>query len=321
MQNSKLTGKVVVVTGASSGLGRAAALEFARRKARVVIAGRRTETLEDTARLCRETGADVVAVVVDVTKEADVAELARRAEETTGNIDVWVNNAGVTVFGSLASTPIEDHRRVLETNLWGAVYGARAVLPVFLRQGHGVLINVGSILSKVGQPFVPSYVISKFALRGLSEALRAELADQSRIHVCTLLPYAIDTPHFQVGANLIGRKPYAMPPMQSPEHVARELVSLAERPRRELHVPRIAALGLGLHALFPRVVEHVIHESLGRWHFGAQQELDARGNLWTPSKDPPSAHGKRPAQLGLASLVGWVCGHYGARGLRALAGV
>lgn len=321
MHDSKLAGKVVVVTGASSGLGRAAALELARRKARVVVASRRAETLEDTANKCREAGADVLAVVADVTKETDVAGLVDRALELTGGIDVWVNNAGVTAFGSLAGTPIEDHRRVVETNLWGAVYCARAVVPVFRRQGHGVLINVGSILSKVGQPFVPSYVISKFALRGLTEALRAELADQSNIHVCTLLPYAIDTPHFQVGANLVGRKPYAMPPMQSPEHVARQLANLAERPRRELHVPRVAALGLGLHALFPRLVEHVIHEALGRWHFGAAQELDAQGNLWTPSREPPHVHGRRPAQLGLASLVGWLCGHYGARGLRALAGL
>lgn len=321
MRDSKLAGKVVVVTGASSGLGRAAALELARRKARVVLAARRAETLENTANKCREAGADVRAVVADVTKEADIASLVDRALELTGGIDVWVNNAGVTAFGSLASTPIEDHRRVVETNLWGAVYGARAVVPIFRRQGQGVLINVGSILSKVGQPFVPSYVISKFALRGLSEALRAELADQPNIHVCTLLPYAIDTPHFQVGANLVGRKPYAMPPMQSPEHVARQLASLAERPRRELHVPRVAALGLGLHALFPRAVEHVIHEALSRWHFGAMQEIDARGNLWTPPNEPPHAHGRRPAQLGFASLVGWVFGHYGARGLRALAGL
>jgi short-subunit dehydrogenase len=321
MADSKLAGKVVVVTGASSGLGRAAALELARRKARVVVAARRAETLEDTANQCRQAGAEVRAIVADVTKESDVAALVGSAQELTGGIDVWVNNAGVTAFGSLASTPIEDHRRVLETNLWGAVYCARAVVPIFRRQGHGVLINVGSILSKVGQPFVPSYVISKFALRGLTEALRAELADQPNIHVCTLLPYAIDTPHFQVGANLVGRKPYAMPPMQSPEHVARELSNLAERPRRELHVPRVAALGLALHALFPRAVEHVIHDALSRWHFGAPQELDPQGNLWSPSKEPPNTHGRRPAQLRLPALIGWVFGHYGARGLRALAGL
>jgi NAD(P)-dependent dehydrogenase (short-subunit alcohol dehydrogenase family) len=317
---AQLSGKVVVITGASSGLGRAAALEFARKGARVVLASRQADTLEDTARLCRAAGAETTAVVTDVTREEDVAQLLESAQQLTGGIDVWVNNAGVTAFGTLENIPIEDHRRVLEINLWGAVHCARAVVPVFRRQGHGVMINVGSILSKVGQPFVPSYVISKFALRGLTEALRAELADQPHIHVCTLLPYAIDTPHFQVGANLVGRKPYSMPPVQSPEHVARQLVALAERPRRELHVPRIAALGLGLHALFPRLVESIIHDSLSRWHLGAGQERDAQGNLWSPSLEPPSVHGERKPRLSLPSLIGWVLGHYSARGLRALTG-
>jgi NAD(P)-dependent dehydrogenase (short-subunit alcohol dehydrogenase family) len=117
MQTSALLGKVVVVTGASSGLGRAAALELARRGARVVIAARSVGKLEDTRRACREAGGDVLSVVADVTNEADVGRLASRACELTGDIDVWVNNAGVTAFGTLGSIPMEDHRRVLETNL------------------------------------------------------------------------------------------------------------------------------------------------------------------------------------------------------------
>jgi NAD(P)-dependent dehydrogenase (short-subunit alcohol dehydrogenase family) len=132
---------------------------------------------------CVEPEADVshrrVGAAVRATNEADVARLVSQARELTGEIDVWINNAGVTAFGTLESIPIEDHRRVLETNLWGAVYCARAVVPIFRHQARGVMINIGSILSKVGQPFVPSYVISKFALRGLSEALRAELAGRA----------------------------------------------------------------------------------------------------------------------------------------------
>jgi short-subunit dehydrogenase len=321
MQESRspLAGQVVVVTGASSGLGRAAALELAKVGARVVVAGRRAESIEDTAAACRNAGGEAVAVVADVTDEAQVADLARRALEVNGQVAVWVNNAGVTAFGSLEGSPLVDHRRVVETNLWGAVHGARAIIPVFRRQGRGVLINVGSILSKVGQPFVPSYVISKFALHGLSEALRAELADAPGVKVCTLLPYAIDTPHFQTGANFVGREAHAMPPVQSPEKVARALVDLAERPRRELHVPRVAALGLALHSVFPELVERVIHDTLSRWHFGAPQRLNPAGNLWQPSTEPAAAHGTRGPRVGLSGLVGWVVGHYAARGLRALA--
>jgi short-subunit dehydrogenase len=318
-RRSPLSGKVIVVTGASGGLGRAAALELARRGARLVLGARRADAIEETAALCRAEGAEAVAVVADVTQEVDVVGLAHRALALSGKIDVWVNNAGVTSFGMLESTPLTEHRRVLETNLWGAVHGARAVLPSFRRQGFGVLINVGSILGKVGQPFVPSYVISKFALRGLSEALRGELADQPAIHVCTLLPYAIDTQHFQAGANFVGRKPYAMPPVQSPEKVARALADLAERPRRELHVPRVATLGLALHLLFPRLVERVIFDSLKEWHFGEAQKLDAAGNLWQPSADAAAVHGQRAPRVSLGGLVAWLFGYYGAKGLRAMA--
>jgi short-subunit dehydrogenase len=309
---------VIVVTGASSGIGRAAAVELARRGARLVLAARRQEALEETARACRAAGAEAHVVATDVTDEGAVHQLALRALELSGTIDAWVNNAGVTSFGSLEESPLDDLRRVVETNLWGSVYGARAAVPVFRRQGRGVLINVGSILSKVGQPFVPSYVISKFALRGLSEALRAELAAEPHIHVCTLLPYAVDTPHFQVSANVIGRKPFAMPPVQQPEKVAVALADLIERPRRERHVPRGAALALMLHSLLPTLVEHVIHEALSAWHFGAAQKEDARGNLWRAGADRPAIHGRRRPLLSLPELLGWLAGHYAALGLRRL---
>lgn len=315
-----LLGQTVVVTGATSGLGRAAALELSRRGVRVVLAARRAQALEEVADACRRAGGtDALPVPTDVTDPVAVNELAQRAVRLSGTIDCWVNNAGVTSFGSLEGTPLDVLQRVVDVNLWGSVHGARAVLPIFERQGHGVLVNVGSILSKVGQPFVPAYVISKFALHGLSEALRAQVASKPGISVCTLLPYAIDTPHFQAGANFIGRMPFAMPPVQSPEHVARALVELIEHPRRELHVPRVAWLGLALHALVPSLVERVIHDALKRWHLGPAQLAEPQGNLWQPSPDVPAVHGDRPAQLDLASLVAWVVGHYAGVGLRYLA--
>jgi len=314
-----LSENVIIVTGASSGLGRAAAVELGRRGARLVLAARRAEALESSAELCRQAGAEAVTVRADVTNESDVRRIVDTALETWGRVDALVNNAGVTAFGSLEESPIADIRRVLETNLWGAIHAARAVLPVFRRQRHGVIVNVGSILSKLGQPFVPSYVISKFALHGLSEALRAEVAGEPGIQVCTLLPYAIDTPHFQGGANLVGRQAHAMPPVQSPEKVARALADLIERPRRELHVPRAAAIGLALHALFPEPTERLIHDALARFHFGARSQIDPQGNLWRPSPERGAIHGERRPLVGLPQVVGWLLGHYAARGVRALA--
>jgi NAD(P)-dependent dehydrogenase (short-subunit alcohol dehydrogenase family) len=304
---SRLRNQVVVVTGASSGLGRAAAVQFAERGARLVLAARRQDALEDTARRCRHEGAEALVIVTDVTIEGDVRALVDATLAHFGRIDVWVNNAGVTLFAPLEEAPFEEHRRVVETNLFGPMHAARAVVPVFRRQRRGTMINVGSILGKVGQPFVPSYVISKFALRGLTEALRAELADQPDIHVCSLLPYAMDTPHFESGANRVGRAAHPMPPIQSPEKVARVLVAMAEHPVRERHVPGVAVLGLAWHWLMPRTVERLILDMLRNWHFDRAREPATEGNLYVPDpSDPQHAHGTRRARVATPTLFAWV---------------
>lgn len=303
---SLLAGKVVVMTGASSGIGRAAAVQFAARGCRVALAARREPDLQITADLCRAAGGEALVVATDVTREADVQHLALTVMAAWRRIDVWVNNAGVTLFGLLSEAPFEEHRRVIEVNLFGAMLGARAAIPIFREQGHGVLLNVGSILSKVGQPFVPSYVISKYALRGLSDALRAEVAELPGVHVCTLLPYAVDTPHFQSAANVVGRAARALPPVQTPEKVARALVHLAARPRRERHVPKIMVAGLALHALFPRTTERLLLRALQRWHFDARPQRASTGNLHQPAEERAGkVHGQRGAQVGTARFAAW----------------
>lgn len=306
---SDLRGAVVVMTGASSGLGRAAAIEFAARGSWLVLAARRVDALEETARLCRNAGGGATVVPTDVTREDDVARLADAALAVSGRIDVWVNNAGVTLFARLDEGPFADHRRVIETNLYGPMYAARAVLPIFRRQRRGVMINVGSILSKVAQPYVPAYVISKFALRGLSQALRVDLADESDVHVCSLFPYAMNTPHFESGGSWMGRRAHVMAPDQSVEKVARALVELAERPRAEVHVPAIALLGIALHTVLPAPVERLILHTLRRWHFDERPEpLPRAGNLEEPEPGRGEIHGHRPPQVGTVGLVVWVAG-------------
>ena len=179
---------VVVVTSASSGIGRATGLGFAERGARVVLAARRGDALEELARRCRAAGGQALAVPTDVTDEAAVAELAHRAVERFGRIDIWVNNAGTYLLGSLEATPPEAFRQVLETNFFGYVHGARAVLPRFREQGQGVLINNASAYSPLRRTWLTAYVSSKFAVRGLSEALRQELGDLPDLHVCPGVP-------------------------------------------------------------------------------------------------------------------------------------
>jgi NAD(P)-dependent dehydrogenase (short-subunit alcohol dehydrogenase family) len=302
--------RVVVVTGASSGLGRAIAIEFARRGCALVLGARRIDALDETARQCRAAGGDAIAVATDVTREQEVVALAAAALAAWGRIDVWVNNAGVTLYALLEDAPFEQHQRVIETNLLGPMLGARAVVPVFRRQHRGVLINIGSVLSKIGQAFVPSYSISKFGLHGLSEALRVELADEPDIHVCTVFPYAIDTPHFEAAANRIGRVPRALPPMISPERVARSVAQLADHPRNRIYVPRMIVLGLALHALLPRTLERLLLDALRTWHLSDQPELVTTGNLFAPGPTPATTHGHRPPLLGAGRLLGWLAGRF-----------
>ena len=311
----KLRDSVVVVTGASSGLGRATALELASRGASLVLAARRSDALEDTARQCRSAGGYATVIETDVSVEAEVEQLVKRTLDELGFIDVWINNAAVTLFAPLEQAPFEDHKRVIETNLFGAMYSARAVLPVFRRQRRGVMINVGSVLSEVGHAFVPSYVISKFGLHGLSEALRVEVADEPDIHVCTVLPFTIDTPHFEHAANHIQRAPYALPPMQSPEKVARAIAGVCERPRRMRFVPRVAPLGLAVHALLPRTSERVLLDALRTFHITEEPQTTGEGNLFEPPEQPARTHGDRPPVIGTGRFALWIAAQYARAGL------
>jgi NAD(P)-dependent dehydrogenase (short-subunit alcohol dehydrogenase family) len=307
---AKLRDSVVVITGASSGLGRATAVELARRGASLVLAARRNEALEDTARQCRNAGGSAIVVETDVTSEIEVHQLAERAVEAYGRIDVWINNAGVTIFAPLESATFAEHQRVIETNLFGAMYGARAAIPIFRRQKRGVLINVGSVLSEVGHAYVPSYVISKFGVHGLTEALRVELADEPDIHACTIFPYTIDTPHFEVAANSIARAPRALPPMQSPEKVARAIAGLCERPRRVRFVPRSLVLGLALHAVLPRASERLLLDALRKFHISEQPQQVSDGNLFAPSGEPATVHGDRPPMIAGPLFAAWAAGRF-----------
>lgn len=252
MKRRSLQNATVVLTGASSGIGRAAAYEFARRGANLVLGARRMEVLRQVADECAELGAQAIAVRTDVTNSEEVDRLADKAAEHFGErIDVWVNNAGVGVVGNFAEVPAELHDQVVRTNLLGTMHGAHAALPYFQRQKLGVLINVNSLGGFVPAPYAAAYSASKFGLRGFSAALRAELHRWPRIHVCDVFPAFIDTPGLRHAGNYTGHKIRPLPPVYQPEKVAAAIVSLAQRPRSSVTVGASATIARLLYFLLP----------------------------------------------------------------------
>jgi short-subunit dehydrogenase len=242
-----LSQSAVVITGASSGIGHAAALAFARRGSRLALAARAPGPLEQVARDCEAHGAEVMWQSLDVRDEERVAAFARRTAERFGRLDVWVNGAGVIAYGRFEQVPTEVFRAVVEINLFGQVHGARAALEQFRRQGSGVLINMASVWGRVTAPDVSAYVASKFAVRAFSECLRQELRDVPGIDVATMLPQAVDTPIFDRAANFAGRSARPMPPVIDPQTVATGIVRCAESPKREITYSR-AGRGIELAA-------------------------------------------------------------------------
>jgi NAD(P)-dependent dehydrogenase (short-subunit alcohol dehydrogenase family) len=296
---------VTVITGASSGIGRATALAFAKKGGTVVVAARRETALEELALDCEAAGGHALAVPVDVTDTEAVEVLARRAIETFGRVDAWVNNAAVTLFGRFEETPIGDFRRVIETNLLGYVHGARAILPWFREQGNGILINVSSGVGKMPQPFASAYVISKYGIVALSDCLRQELWDVPGIHVVTVLPAAIDTPLFQQGANYMGRAAKPMGPIYDPEKVAQAIVSAALAPRREVVVGGNIRAAIVAQRIVPELFDRWAARLVEKKHFQERAIPPTSGNLFEPMPEYASVRGgwQRPSR---ESPLPWV---------------
>jgi short-subunit dehydrogenase len=283
---------VVVITGASSGIGRATARAFARERARLVLASRDEAELATIAQQCRTAPTDAFALATDVTDYPSVEALAEFAVNSFGRIDVWVNCAGVLLLGPFEEIPLASFKRVIETNLYGYVHGAHASLAQFrMQDDSGTLINVGSVLGVVGEPQASAYVASKFAIRGFTASLREELRATPGIKVCAVLPSAMDTPIYRHAGNYAGQRARSIFPPYDPHRVATAIVRLSKHPRAEIIVGNFGRLLTWAYRVAPVTTERLVGRFAPRLQFQTTAAAPDDGNLFTATPGPDTVSG------------------------------
>jgi short-subunit dehydrogenase len=309
---------VVVITGASSGIGRAAALRLARRGSSLALCARSPGPLEEIAAECEAAGAATLYRPLDVAKEEEVESFAAATVERFGRIDVWVNNAGVMAYGAFADIPSDVFRQIIETNLMGQVHGARAALKRFHAQHSGALINLSSVWGRVSSPQVSPYIVSKNAVRAFSECLSGELASEPDIHVTTMVPQAVDTPIFEHAGNYLGRQVRPIPPILDVEELARGIEACAESPKREVNYGQAGRALEFLYAVAPNLYRRLAHRAFVLGTLGDAAAAPSPGNVLA-STGPHSSDGRwqrrRPVlrRALLAATLGAVTGLAGAK--------
>lgn len=282
----KLRDQVIVIAGASSGIGLVTARMAAKRGAKLVLAARSTAELEQLAHEIRSQGGQAVPVTADVSREDDVRRLADAALRHFGTFDTWVNNAGVTVFGRLEEIAREDHRRLFDINFWGIVHGSLTAVRHLRRHG-GALVNLGSVASDIALPLEAMYAASKHAVKGFTDGLRLELEkDGAPVSVSLVKPTAIATPFPHHGRNYFADEPTLPAPVYAPDLVAKAILHCAEHPERDVYVGGAAKAMSATADHAPRFMDRVNEAVMfGQQHTGWPPSGDRRGNLDRPSHD------------------------------------
>lgn len=244
--------QVMVITGASSGIGLCTALLAAEKGAGVVLAARSGDTLEAVVKQLTEAGHEAIAVPTDVGDREQLQNLAAAAIQRFGRIDTWVNDAGVAIYGKLDQVSESDSRRLFDTNFWGVVNGSLVALP-YLRESGGALINIGSEVSDAVVPFQGMYSASKHAVKGFTDALRVEVEqlDEAPVSITLIQPTAVNTPYPQHARNYMAQEPKLPSPMIDPHRVAEAILEAATEGGRDVTVGAMAKLDTTVSKLLP----------------------------------------------------------------------
>ena len=311
--------EVVVITGASAGVGRATAQAFGRRGARVGLLARGRDGLEGARAEVEAAGAKALVLPTDVSDAQAVEAAAGEVEERFGPIDVWVNNAMVSVFSPVKEMTAEEFRRVTEVTYLGTVYGTLAALKRMLPRNRGSIVQVGSALAYRGIPLQSAYCGSKHAIQGFTESLRSELIhDRSDVQLTMVQMPALNTPQFGWVRSRLPRKPQPVPPIFQPEVAAEAIVWAAQHRRNELWVGWPAVKAIWGNKFIPRELDYY----LARTGYDSQQtdepvDQDRKDNLWEPLPGDHGAHGSFDNRAHRRSYQWWANTH---RGGLALAG-
>jgi short-subunit dehydrogenase len=288
-----LAQQVMVITGASTGIGRETALMAAGRGARLVIAARGERALHEVAERIRASGAEVLVVPTDVADAVQVEHLARAAVERFGRIDTWVNNAGVGALGTVEQLTPAEFERIVQVDLLGPIYGSRAAIPHMKRAGGGTIINVGSGYSDRAVPLMSAYCAAKAGLRGFTDALRMELMRETggAIAVTLILPSAVNTPFFDHARSKTGHRPKPVSTVYEPSVVAEAILFAAEHPRRDVYAGGGSKLLSVMERISPSLLDWymVRNGKLFDEQQGGQPADGGQDNLFEPARDEHSA--------------------------------
>lgn len=319
IQLKKIQDQVMVITGASSGIGLVTAKRAAAAGAKVVLSSRNERDLKAVAEEIREAGGRAVFEVADVSSQREVEWIAQTALREFGRIDTWVNNAGVTMYGKIMETPLEDMRRLFDVIYWGVVHGSRTAVPHLRREG-GALINIASVLAERSVPLQGTYSAAKHAVKAFTDTLRMELESEGTpISVTLIKPASIDTPLFDKAKSLLGMEPQPIPPVYAPEIVARTILDCAQKPVRDVEIGGMAKAMSMLETVSPRLTDRALERTgftqqttdrpLGGRNDNLYRHMDhdggERGHNWqgdVKEKSPYTRAAMRPRTTALAAL-------------------
>jgi len=319
----KHTCEVVVITGASAGVGRAVTREFARHGARIALLARGTDGLNAARREVEELGSEALAIPTDVADADQVESAAARIEAEFGYIDIWINNAMTSVFSPIKEMTSEDFRRVTEVTYLGYVHGTLAALKRMLPRDRGVIVQVGSALAYRGIPLQAAYCAAKHAVQGFCDSLWCELLhDNSNVKVTMVQMPALNTPQFGWVKSRLPRKAQPVPPIFQPEIAAEAIYFAAHNPRREFYVGMPTAGAIIANKFAPGLLDHYLARTgYDSQQYDGKEDPNRPDNLWQPLPGDHGAHGAFDARARSWSPQLWTNEHRSwiATGVLALA--